>query len=246
MARQTRTVTVARKEAVSPNMMRVTLTGDALQDFPVGFDGGYVKLNLVDSSGKPAVRSYSIRSFSPAARELNLDMVAHGDTGPATAWAQHSRPGDEVAISGPGACQGINTAADWFLLAGDMSALPAISVNLAQLPPDAKGYAVLEVMSEADRLSLAAPPGLEIIWIINPDPESPNTRLEDTVMSLPWHEGSVAVWVAGEFSASRTLRQYFRTEKGVPKTHTYISCYWKVGDTDEGMKAAKRADPEPW
>ncbi|MEX2326559.1 MAG: SIP domain-containing protein, partial [Pseudomonadales bacterium] len=55
-----------------------------------------------------------------------------------------------------------------------------------------------------------------------------------------------SVWVAGEFSASRRLRQYFRHERGLDKDYMYVSCYWKVGATDEGMKAAKRADPEPW
>ena len=65
-------------------------------------------------------------------------------------------------------------------------------------------------------------------------------------MTLPWASGRASIWVAGEFSASRTLRQYFRHERQVPREHMYVSCYWKIGDTDEGMKAAKRADPEAW
>ena len=65
-------------------------------------------------------------------------------------------------------------------------------------------------------------------------------------MALPWLDGQVAVWVAGEFSASRALRQYFRHDRAVDKSFKYVSCYWKVGETDEGMKAAKRADSEAW
>jgi NADPH-dependent ferric siderophore reductase len=187
-----------------------------------------------------------VRAFSRLARELTLDMLAHGDTGPAAIWVNRAEPGQEITISGPGACQKINPEADWFLLAGDMSALPAISVNLECLPADARGHIVLEVISEADKSALDIPAGLTVHWIVNPEPEAPNTMLEDTVMALPWAGGVASVWVAGEFSASRALRQYFRHERGVQKNFMYVSCYWKIGDTDEGMKAAKRADPEPW
>ncbi|MEX0943873.1 MAG: siderophore-interacting protein [Pseudomonadales bacterium] len=246
MTKVERTVSVERREQLSPNMIRMVLTGEPLADFPEGFESGYVKLLLPGVAAKPTVRSYTIRAFSPEARELTLDMVAHGDAGPATSWANRAGPGTEITITGPGAVKKINPDADWFLLAGDMSAFPAISVNLESLPADAEGHVVLEVISEADKLALELPGGLKVHWIVNPEPESPNTMLEDTVMALPWSDGMASVWVAGEFSASRRLRQYFRHERGLDKDYMYVSCYWKVGATDEGMKAAKRADPEPW
>ena len=34
--------------------------------------------------------------------------------------------------------------------------------------------------------------------------------------------------------------------RNIEKGSMYVSCYWKIGETDEGMKAAKRADVEPW
>lgn len=224
----------------------MTLGGESLADFPEGYESGYVKLMFPRCEEKPIVRSYTVRSFRAEAREIDLEMVVHGDTGPAASWANRARQGDEITIGGPGACQRVNTQADWFLLAGDMSALPAIRVNLESLPDDAIGHLVLEVITEEDRIELDRPRGVEVHWVVNPDPELPNTILEDTVMALPWREGQPSVWVAGEFSASRALRQYFRKERELSKEFMYVSCYWKIGDTDEGMKAAKRADPEPW
>jgi NADPH-dependent ferric siderophore reductase len=173
-------------------------------------------------------------------------MVAHGDTGPAAKWANHVEVGESIDINGPGACQMVNTSADWYLLAGDMSALPAISINLSTLPDDAVGHVMLEIIHEDDRIELDLPPGMQVHWVVNPEPEAPNSVLEDTVMALPWRDGQVSVWVAGEFSASRALRQYFRHDRQIAREYMYVSCYWKIGDTDEGMKAAKRADPEPW
>lgn len=240
-----RTLIVDRIHALTPNLTRVVLGGEALHDFPAGYESGYVKLVLEEDEGT-AMRSFTVRSFEPAARELVLDMVSHGDAGPAARWIRQVSLGDRVTVSGPGACKMVNTDADWFLLAGDMSALPAILCNLETLPLDAAGDIVLEVISEHDILPLEVPQGMNLHWVVNPDPASPNTVLEDTVMALPWRDGRVSVWVAGEFSASRTLRQYFRHQKQVDRDAMYVSCYWKIGDTDEGMKAAKRADPEPW
>lgn len=246
MAKTPRDVSVLSKQSLSPNLTQVRLCGDALADFPTGFEGGYVKLVLPGERDKPHTRSYTVRAFDPTARELTLEVVAHGDKGPAARWANEVRDGDGVTITGPGACQPINTGADWFLLAGDMSAIPAIRVNLERLPADARGHIVLEVIEEADKIDLDVPDNMQVHWIVNPQPDSPNSLLEDTVMALPWQEGQVSVWVAGEFSASRALRQYFRHDQAVPREFMYVSCYWKIGDTDEGMKAAKRADPEPW
>lgn len=246
MAKAVRQVVVNDKFALSPNMQRVILGGEGLADFPEGFEGGYIKLILPDDSPKPQVRSYTIRNFDPETCELAIDMVAHGDLGPAARWASQTNAGVTVDIQGPGACQPINVDADWFLLAGDMSALPAISVNIERLPKDAKGHLVLEIISDEDRIPLDVPAGMEVHWVVNPEPEALNTVLEDTVMALPWLEGQVSIWVAGEFSASRALRQYFRHDRAVDKEFKYVSCYWKIGESDEGMKAAKRADTEAW
>lgn len=246
MAKAVREVAVLDKQFVTPNLTRIVLQGSALADFPTGYEGGYIKLILPQPNSQNAVRSYTVRSLDPARHELTLEMVAHGDTGPAATWANHVSEGEQISITGPGACQMLNIEADWFLLAGDMSALPAICVNLERLPEDAVGDVVLEVISEEDILELVAPPGMKIHWIVNPVPESANSVLEATVMELTWRSGQASVWVAGEFSASRTLRQYFRHERKVPRQLMYISCYWKIGTTDEGMKSAKRSDSEPW
>lgn len=246
MAKELRTVTVAEKQPLSPNMTRLKIAGESLGSFPTGFEGGYVKFLFDSDTEKPLARSYTIRHFDEQSSLLTVDMVAHGDAGPAARWANRVVTGDIINMQGPGAVKPINTQADWFILAGDMSALPAISVNIERLPADAKGHLVLEVIDEADCLPLKVPAGMRLHWVINPEPERPNTVLEDTVMALSWLPGKVAIWVAGEFSASRTLRQYFRHQREVDRDSLYISCYWKIGETDEGMKAAKRADAEPW
>ncbi|MGM0449815.1 MAG: siderophore-interacting protein, partial [Pseudomonadota bacterium] len=231
---------------LTSNMRRIVLQGPELTDFPVDQEGGYVKLVFepAEEGGKPTLRSYTIRAFDASEQALTLDFVDHGDGGPASAWANRAEPGDSITIRGPGDPKLAAPEADWFLLAGDMSALPALAVNLENLPADARGYALIEVLSEDDRQPIDHPEGIELTWLVNPDTGNPNALLAERVPSLPWLPGTPYPWFAGEFSTMRTMRRYFRDESGISRHAMYCSCYWKLGDTDEGMKRAKKLDPE--
>lgn len=242
-ARPSRLITIAEKIQLTPNMIRIVLGGDSLNDFPEGQESGYVKL-VFQKNGKTVVRSYTIRAFNPITKQLTLDFVVHGDNGPASAWAISAKVGDSITINGPGPIKLMNHNADWFLIAGDMTALPAMAVNLEKLPAKASGYAVIEVLSEADCQDLKTPDNMHVNWLINPHPDQPNTVLTDAVRALPWQEGTPDIWVATEFETMRNLRRYFKLEREVTRDELYISSYWKMGDTDEGNKAAKKIDPE--
>ncbi len=238
-------LSVTSNHSLTPHMRRIRLTGEALADFPEDQESGYVKLVLGSGTGdKPLMRSYTIRAFDASRRELTLDFVDHGDTGPASAWARRASAGDRITIAGPGEKKLADPDADWFLLAADMSALPALAVNLERLPADARGYAVIEILSEADRQTINAPAGIDVQWIVNPDNERENTVLADAIRNIEWLPGTPYPWFAGEFSTMRILRRYFRDEQGIDKRAMYLSSYWKIGDTDEGMKRAKRMDSE--
>lgn len=250
-----RTLQVIDKTKLSKHMQRITLGGKALEGFPLNFEGGYIKLMLNPSlernQNTPPLepsqlikRSFTIRHYDEEAQQLQLDFVSHGDSGPASTWANHCQIGDAISISGPGAVKLVDNNADWFFIAGDMTAIPAISVNLEQLPETAKGYAVIEVINEEDIITLESPEGIEFQWVINPQPDQANTLLADKVKTLKWLEGKPSVWAACEFETMRALRRYFKQEKKVARDNIYISSYWKMGDTDEGNKLAKKQDPE--
>jgi len=240
-----RLLTVIRKQQLSNNMLRITLGGEDLKNFPQGQESGYVKLVFPsdDLSAKPLMRSYTIKSFDDQTLELVLDFVVHGRNGPASTWAMDAEVGTKILVAGPGDKKLVDNSADWFFIVGDLTALPAITVNLAQLPKDAVGYVVIEVIDETDQLNINVPEGIEVHWVINANPTSENTLLADVVKTLNWHDISqrVNVWVACEYSAMRALRQYFCSYMGVDRQDIYLSSYWKIGATDEGNKAAKRA-----
>ncbi len=242
---------------LTPHMRRVVLTGDNLQHFPENHESANFKLFLPradaraslaeDLTGwrsappeqRPVVRTYTLRDYNAAQSEITVDFMLHRDHGPASQWAAQAAPGDQVGFAGPGKPKLAPADADWYLFAGDMSALPAIAANLERLPQGARGYAVLEVISEEDRQPLVAPPGIEITWVINPQPTRRGTLLFYRVLGLPWLDGTPAVWAAGESGWVQALRNYAR-ERGVPREQLYASGYWQIGMTEDVHQAHKR------
>lgn len=238
---QPRDFIVIRKELITPNMLRVTLGGENIQTIPDDQESGYVKL-IFPTNGKPLFRTYTIRHQRH--NEIDIDFMLHEDGGPASSWAKSAEPGDSISIGGPGPKKMIANSGDWFLLAGDMTALPAISVNLAQLSADAKGYAVIEVVSESDIQPLTHPEGIKIVWAINPYPGQQSDFLLQQVQALDWLHGFPAVWAACEFNSMKMLRDFFKKDKGVSKENLYISSYWKLGSNEDQHKEVKRQDAE--
>ena len=244
---------VSSKSLLTRHMTRVVLEGPSLADFPVGFEGGYVKLVLPRPAGYDASaldpnvdsaalcrRSFTVRAFDREARRLVLDFVVAEHPGAASDWFRAAKVGDEVLVSGPGPVKSLVPETDWILLVADMTALPALSVQLERLPGNARGMAVIEVLSEADHQKLIAPEHVKIHWVITPNVTA--SRLADVVREQPWHAGRVSFWAACEFGTMKKLRRYFFEERGLSPDDGYLSSYWKIAATDEQHKAAKRAD----
>ena len=232
---------VVSNTKLTPHMRRIVLTGDALADFPPDQESGYVKLGVTTDSGT-VMRSYTVRAFDSVRRELVLDFVDHGDDGPASKWCRVARMGEPITVMGPGKKKLVAPDADWVFLGGDLSALPALAVNLEQLPGDMRGYALIEVPSKDDAQDIPAPAGVEVRWLVNGDETRPCAALIEELPRVEWLEGTPYPWFAAEFEAMRFARGFFRDEHGINRREMYLSCYWKLGDTDEGMKRAKRRD----
>lgn len=238
-----RTAQVTGKQQISPNMLRITLGGAGLRDFPGGQESAYIKLRLAEplpgSDDKPLMRTYTVRSFDEQKHELDVDFVLHESFGPAAVWARDCSVGDIIRFSGPGPVKLVDFDADWVLLVGDMSALPAISANIEKLPPAMRGVALIEIIDPADQQDLDAPPNLDVRWVINAHPEEENTILLDAVRGLDWLPGTPSVWVAGEFSQSLAIRNLLRQEHNVSRHEMYASSYWQIGQTEDGHRVSK-------
>ncbi|EPJ45485.1 MAG: siderophore-interacting protein [Osedax symbiont Rs2] len=251
-----RKLMVINKQKISCNMLRITLGGDALQDFPLDQESGYIKLHFAkedvlegdieqqlrsdDAQTRPTLRTYTVRQQRQDPCEIDVDFVVH-EGGPASDWAINSQQGEQIYVAGPGKKKLVDVTADWFFLAADMTALPAISVNLALLPDNARGYAVIEVLEQADIQPLAFPENFELHWVIN-NHQQGTSLLLDAVKALPPLPGKPSVWLACEFTSMRALRQYFHADLQINRRSVYASSYWKLGLTEEEHKRVKSVD----
>lgn len=188
-------VRVARIEQLSPSFRRFTFTGDDLDQFadngydqrikllmplPCGYetvpsgDNWYLEWRDLPDELRHPLRTYTARTARHDVRELDVDIVLHGEVGPASRWASNAVVGDPLVILGPnrehdGPAGGIDFVppahADRLLLAGDETAAPAIAGILERLPRDARGEALIEVPVTGDMLPLDAPAGVTVRWL---------------------------------------------------------------------------------
>lgn len=226
-------------DQLSENVKRIVFS-DELKIISKSDESGYVKLQFTDSEGVAKMRTYTIRDVDEDRNLVTIDFIKH-QGGVAYPWIEQAKVGDSISVKGPGASKLVDTALDWFILMGDLTALPAIAVNLRVMPENAKGYAIIEVRDESDIQPLAKPDGIELDWVINADLNKSEGFMLQTIKQKLWLDGEPYIWVAGEFSSARALRQYFREEKGITQNR-YFSSYWKIGESDEGNKKAKKQD----
>jgi NADPH-dependent ferric siderophore reductase len=269
--RPVHTFEVLRSEQVTPHMVRVVLGGSGFDTFtPSEFTDSYVKLVVIadddDVAGllrpltldsfaalpvakQPVVRTLTVRRADPAAREIAIDVVVHGEHGAAGQWAATAEPGQPVYLMGPSGAYAPDPAADWYLLAGDESALPAISVALEALPANAIGQVFIETAEPGDEIPLTAPDGVQVDWIyrggradlVGEDRAGDHAPLIEAVKSAPWLPGQVQVFIHGEAQAvMHNLRPYIRKDREVAAKWASISGYWRRGRTEETFRQWKK------
>lgn len=240
---------------LTPNMIRVTFAGPELAGFPEGREGGNCKLLLPEpdenrgsfvarltNDPAPERRTYTVRNYRADVQELDIDFVAHGDSGPASYWAMHAQPGHFLGLMGPSAPKLTEFNADWYLIAADPSAIPMAAATLEMMPRDAIGVAVFEVTSIDDQQTIDAPEGIDIHWLVHADRNVVSEQQENFIRRLDWPEGRVQTCIAGESLVIRSLKTFLSKERMLPRENTYISGYWKIGMVEDEHQKFKRSE----
>ncbi|TPV58520.1 siderophore-interacting protein [Aestuariibacter sp. GS-14] len=245
-------VQVQSSQRLTPTMQRLVFQGEDLQRFPHDTPAGsYIKL-LFNQYGEsftdaPAenetvlMRTYTVRHADAKTGTLTVDFMLHGEgveSGPASHWAVNAKPGDTLYFGGPGTSKGLADERDWVLLMGDMTALPAISAQLENLPADTKGYAVISIEDADDKQALTHPDNVDIIWVENAGSDT----LASSLAAIRWLDGTPAVWAACEFSSMRAIRSALDEQFDIPRSQVYVTSYWRKGRSEDQHKIDKRED----
>ncbi|MET0297487.1 MAG: siderophore-interacting protein [Microbacterium sp.] len=230
---------VVATERLSPHLVRVTLGGEGFAQFEDRPETDkYAKLKFESPDGHPVTRTYTIRDVDHDARTLDLDFVIHGDEGLAGPWAARAKTGDTLSLMGPGGGYLPDAEADWYLFVGDLSAVPAIAASLEALPAEAVGIAVIEVESADEILTLTAPEGIELRWVVDDSHDA--GMLAASVGALEWPDGRVDVFAHGERESMKALRRVLFEDRGLERSQVSLSGYWARGRTEDRFQAEKR------
>ncbi|WP_205470922.1 siderophore-interacting protein [Nocardioides sp. SYSU D00038] len=189
---------------------------------------------------QPARRRYTVRSWDPTARELTIDFVVHGTEGVAGPWAEAARPGDVLVFEGPSGGYRPDPEADWHLMVGDESALPAIAASLEAVPAGAPVVVRLVCDGPDHELELTTPGRLDLAWLHRTGVPADATLLADSLRDLAFPEGRVHAFVHGEAEEVRAVRRHLLADRGLPRAEMSCSPYWRRTMTDEAWRRVKR------
>jgi NADPH-dependent ferric siderophore reductase len=219
---------------------------------------------------RPHLRTYTVRAVRPEIGELDVDLVLHGlddgHAGPAARWAAAARPGDPCTVLGPDRPgRGRAWGSEWappasarrLMLAGDETAVPAISAILESMRPVGRRVvAVLEVPEADDVLDLRLPPGVEVRWLprgarahgdlllpavdaalaeLGIGTRTPGSEPEDVEDALLWEVPDAGgaeecyAWLAGEAGVVKQLRRRLVRDLGVSRGSVAFMGYWRAG-----------------
>ena len=270
--RPQRVLVVHDTERLTPHLVRVRLGGPGFRAFVDEADPSrlaatdkYVKLLIarpelgltppydldalrtqLPAEQLPAQRTYTVRAVDPETSTITIDFVVHGDEGVAGPWALNARPGDLLALSGPGGdYHPAKSGGSRFLLLGDDSAIPAIGAALEAMTADAAGTAIIEIDTPADQLPLHHPDGVTLHWVHRrPDPDTAadpaGTALVRAVQALPVPTETVDVFAHGEREAMKAIRAVLQDTWGLDRRAMSLSAYWAAGRAEDRFQAEKR------
>lgn len=228
---------VLRREQLSDHFVRVVLGGDGLAGFvSTGIPDEWVGLVV---PGQFQSRYYTVRSWDPgagAAGELTLDIVVH-EVGLVTEWARlggDAIVGQSVTLSEPKGSFALPESAEWLLLVGDLTALPAMAriAESVELPTRLWVEAPAPV---ADYL----PADADVQWSIPPGDGA--SSLAAVAEGIDWPEGEGYFWMAGESSQMRAIRKHLMREVKLPSAAYDVMGYWRGG----AVRQPRAVDPGP-
>lgn len=252
---------VATTERITPTMVRVVLSGDDLAAYE---DGGctdaYVNVAIpplgapydapfdiaavhasVARELQPARRRYTVRRWDPAERLLTIDFVVHDGKGVGGPWAADAEPGSVLVFTGPNGSYRPDPQADWHLMVGDESALPAIAASLEAVPAGAPVIVRMLCDGPASEVALSTPGQLDLRWLHRSGTANDADLLSASVRDVTFPPGRVQAFVHGEAGEVREVRRHLLADRGLPRADLSTSPYWRRHLTDEAWREIKPA-----
>lgn len=239
-----RRVTVRAIEDLGPRMRRVVLGGGELEGLEITEPAASVRILLpppgesaivmptwtgnqfeLTNGDRAPIRTFTPRHMDSENLELTVDFVVHG-SGAASDWVRGAHEGAELAVSGPGRGYEVDPSSA-HLLAGDETAIPAMSQLLEVLPQDVSVTVHVEIVDASGRVDIPPHGGATVRWHELAEDAQPGDALLQAIESTDHLPG--AIWVAGEAAGVQRIRKYLFDVRGLSRSQATVRGYWKKG-----------------
>jgi NADPH-dependent ferric siderophore reductase len=243
---------VSRVERIAPPLVRITLAGPEFADFTSAGPADHVRVFFPDpatgelvapipvGAGEDGVirpdRDSVSRDFTPLPRavddgvEVDVDFFVHPDPGPASAWAESARPGDEVVVLGPRGSRRAPQGIDALVLICDETSLPSAGRWVRDVPPGTPVDVIAAVTDAGDWVAgyLGHAAGAAVrTHVVTPD--AAGAGILAALERLGPIGGGTFVWAAGEASSLVPVRRHLRRTLGLPAAQAQVTGYWRRG-----------------
>ncbi|KZK93936.1 Vibriobactin utilization protein ViuB [Pseudovibrio sp. Ad46] len=235
-------VQVVRTAAFSSNFIRVTVAAKGIERF---FEGGLhfrllfsknlgfeARWPYWDDKGRTVWPEgdyelmrpvYTVRQFDKSAQTIDFDVFLH-EGGPTAEWAARVNEGDKVGLLGPGG--GWIPEAKYLLLAGDETAIPAISRILESSPAGTKGAVIISVSKKGMEAPIPLPETMSLKWVYRDTHGHDGLFYAAKRVEIPEVQEAF-LWFAAEKKTAKKARKYFRNEVGFKADNCYIAGFWE-------------------
>ncbi|GHC64078.1 siderophore-interacting protein [Limoniibacter endophyticus] len=222
------TLEVVESFNVEPSMRRVVFTARDITELGESYKPGQaLVLFLPLGDGASGRRDYTIRGYDSAKGQISIDFFLHGDT-PAPVWASNVKSGETIEAKGPRGNCWLREGADWHLMTGDETCLPAIAHILETAPVSAKFHVFVETADKSGEIDLPSKASANIRWLHRGTAPRPSELMADAIAHFELPAGNGHAYIIGETSNVRRQRQNL-VARGMEKSAISSEGYWRPG-----------------
>ncbi|MFC4140031.1 MULTISPECIES: siderophore-interacting protein [unclassified Microbacterium] len=231
-----RSATLAARERIAPDYVRVRLTGSDLEGFDSPGCDDHMRLFFPAGpvSSVEEMRAAPSREYTPLSWGedwLEVEFAVHGDEGVAAPWAATAPLGATIGVGGPRGSQLIEGTPDAWMLVGDETAIPAIRRFARTLPAEVPARIVIEVKSAADEIWIDAPVAIE--WLHRGDAPAGSALIAflDGLDAADRPGADTFVFIAAEQAIVKSGRALLE-RWDIPAAQAIVKGYWKRGEAE--------------
>jgi len=222
------------RQWLTPGYVRVRLAGESLRGFQAPGADDHVRVFFAPPDGPTPTtaeqwrelssREYTPLNADPDAGWVEFDLVIHGD-GPGSTWAAAAPLGARVAVAGPRRSNAVVGDPDAWFLAGDETAVPAITRFLRARRPGSPARVIVEVAPENELIPIPTDAGTDLTVLVRG-----TQSLIEVLAAIDEEDrpaGAVLGFVAAEAPVVPIARALLHERWALPTEAVIAKGYWR-------------------